>query len=255
MAKKIKKQKRVNDILLGPIERPVLRWLAPRLPGWMTPDMLTGIGLFASVLIAVSYALTGLNENFLWLASFGMVLNWFGDSLDGTVARFRKIERPRFGFFIDHVVDTVGIVLVFIGLGASPYVHMVVALLGAIVYLQASILVYLINNIKQVFELSFAVIGPTEIRLVAILLNIFLYFSEIRPYTFSFGSFTWFDIAIIAICIFVIIRMFLKALSEGRKLALEEAPQPSPPPPPALKIKTEGKHKKSDHPKEPRHAG
>ena len=82
------------------------------MPAWVTPDILTGTGLFASLLIAVSYGLTRLNENFLWLATFGFILNWFGDSLDGTLARYRKIERPKFGYFIDHVVDTVGIVLV-----------------------------------------------------------------------------------------------------------------------------------------------
>jgi len=218
------KQKRVNDIVLGPLERPALKWLAAHMPVCVTPDILTGIGLFASILIAVSYGLTRINTNFLWLASFGFILNWFGDSLDGTLARHRKIERPKFGYFIDHVVDTVGIVLVCIGLGISPYVNIIVGLMGAIIYLQASILVYLLNNVNQVFELSFAKIGPTEVRLIAIIANIVLYFTGIREFTTLLGGLTLFDFAIIVLCIFIILMMFIRTAKEVKRLAKEEAP-------------------------------
>jgi len=220
------KQKRVNDILLGPLERPALKWLAAHMPAWVTPDILTGTGLFASFLIAMSYGLTRLDENFLWLATFGFILNWFGDSLDGTLARYRKIERPKFGYFIDHVVDTVGIVLVFIGLGISPYVNIYIALMGAIVYLQASILVYLLNNVNQVFELSFAKIGPTEVRLIAIIANIVLFFTNLKPFPTFLGNLTLFDFAIIALCSFIFFMMFIKTAKETRRLAKEEAPKP-----------------------------
>ena len=97
--------KRVNDILLGPIERPALNWLAAHMPAWMTPDGLTIIGVIGAVIILVSYGLSNLEPAFLWLASFGFFVNWFGDSLDGTLARYRKIERPKYGFFVDHTVD------------------------------------------------------------------------------------------------------------------------------------------------------
>ncbi len=219
------KQKRVNDILLGPLERPALKWLAAHMPAWVTPDILTGTGLFASILIAVSYGLTRLNENFLWLATFGFILNWFGDSLDGTLARYRKIERPKFGYFIDHVVDTVGIVLVCIGLGLSPYVNIIIGLMGAIVYLQASILVYLLNNVNQVFELSFAKIGPTEVRLIAIIANLVLFFTNLKPIPSFLGNLTLFDFAIIALCVFIVSMMLVKTVKETRRLAKEEAPK------------------------------
>ncbi|MCJ7694109.1 MAG: CDP-alcohol phosphatidyltransferase family protein, partial [Anaerolineaceae bacterium] len=143
MAKKDAKHERVNDILLGFIERPTLNWFARHMPAWVTPDLLTGIGVFASILILVSYALVPLNKNFLWLASLGFFLNWFGDSLDGSLARYRHIERPRFGFFIDHSVDAFSVVMIFVGFGLSGYVNIVVACLGAIAYLMVSILVYL----------------------------------------------------------------------------------------------------------------
>lgn len=169
---KVEKHKRENDILLGFLERPALNWLAAHMPKWVTPDVLTWIGIIASILIFISYALTNINRYFLLLASFGFVLNWFGDSLDGTLARYRHIERPRFGFLIDHYVDAISAVLIFIGLGLSPYVELVVACMGAIAYLLLSIMVYLITYVTGVFQITNVKIGPTEVRVLAILANI-----------------------------------------------------------------------------------
>ena len=97
----IKQHRRVNDILLGPLERPVLKWLAAHMPTWITPDVCTAIGVLGAFGVGISYILSIYNKNFLWLASIGFFLNWFGDSLDGTLARHRHIERPIFGFFVD----------------------------------------------------------------------------------------------------------------------------------------------------------
>jgi phosphatidylglycerophosphate synthase len=173
---KIEKQKRENDILLGFLERPALNWLAAHMPDWITPDVLTWIGISASVLIFVSYILTHISPFFLWLASLGFILNWFGDSLDGTLARYRKIERPRYGFLIDHWIDAISTVLIFMGLGISPYVDLVVACIGIIAYLLLSIMVYLITYVTGIFQITNAKIGPTEIRLIAILSNTVLFF-------------------------------------------------------------------------------
>src|SRR5919198_5149184 len=104
---KIKGHTRVNDILLGPLERPALQWLAAHMPAWITPDDCTLIGILGALLTLVSYGLSNLNPNFLWLASLGFFINWFGDSLDGTLARYRHIERPRYGYYIDHVIDVI----------------------------------------------------------------------------------------------------------------------------------------------------
>lgn len=95
----IQSHKRVNDILLAPLEKPLLQWLAARMPSWIVPDALTAVGVVGAVIIFGAYCSTNLNDNFLWLASFGFILNWFGDALDGTLARYRKIERPKYGFF------------------------------------------------------------------------------------------------------------------------------------------------------------
>ena len=131
----VEQHSRVNRILLGPLERPALKWLAEHMPRWMTPDILTGIGFLGAVIIAVSYYLTNYNPAYLWLASFGFVVNWFGDSLDGSLARFRHIERPRYGFFLDHTLDSASETVIFIGLGLSPYVNLELAFLALVGYL------------------------------------------------------------------------------------------------------------------------
>lgn len=172
----VEKHSRVNRILLGPLERPALKWLAERMPGWMTPDILTGIGFFGAILIAVSYYLTNFNPAFLWLASFGFFINWFGDSLDGTLARFRKIERPRYGFFLDHTLDSASETVIFIGLGLSPYVNLNLAFLALIGYLLLSIFVFISTYVSGEFKISYGSFGPTEIRAVAILANTLIFF-------------------------------------------------------------------------------
>ncbi|NLN70126.1 MAG: hypothetical protein GX142_05000 [Chloroflexi bacterium] len=174
---KVEKHKRENKILLGFLERPALRWLAAHMPTWVTPDILTWIGIGASVLIFVSYCLTNISPNYLWLANLGFFLNWFGDSLDGTLARYRKIERPRYGFLIDHWIDAISTLLIFLGLGLSPYVNLLVASLAVISYLLVSIMVYLITYVTGIFTITNAYIGPTEIRLLAVIINIIIFYS------------------------------------------------------------------------------
>lgn len=172
----VEQHSRVNRILLGPLERPALKWLAERMPSWMTPDILTGIGFFGAILIAISYYLTNFNPAFLWLASFGFVVNWFGDSLDGTLARFRHIERPRYGFFLDHTLDSASETIIFIGLGLSPYVNLDLAFLALVGYLLLSIFVFISTYVSGEFKISYGRFGPTEIRAVAILANTLIFF-------------------------------------------------------------------------------
>jgi archaetidylinositol phosphate synthase len=174
--KKIKKHRRVNDILLGPIERPAIQGLVEHMPHWVTPDHLTFLGFAAAILIGVSYYLTTFNKNYLWLANLGFFLNWFGDSLDGNLARFRKIERPKYGFYIDHTVDTVSEMAIFIGIGLSPYVDLKYALFALIGYLCMANLVYITTSVKGEFKISYGKLGPTEVRVIAMISNTVVFF-------------------------------------------------------------------------------
>ena len=153
--------------------------LVKHLPYWVTPDHLTFFGFASALLIGVSYYLTSFDKNFLWLANLGFLFNWFGDSLDGNLARYRKIERPSYGFFIDHTIDTISEVSIFIGLGLSPYVDLNLAFLALVGYLCMANLVYITTSVKGVFKISYGSLGPTEVRVIAILSNIAVYFSAI----------------------------------------------------------------------------
>jgi phosphatidylglycerophosphate synthase len=157
----------------------------------VTPDTLTVVGVVAAFIIFAGYTLTIYNRNFLWLASFGFILHWFGDSMDGTLARYRKIERPRYGFFVDHIADALSEALVFISLGLSPYVRLDIALLTLVGYLMVSVYVYLVTYVDGVFRISYVGLGPTEMRVIAILANVLVYFAPNPKITIpAFGLLT-----------------------------------------------------------------
>lgn len=218
----IKDHERINDILLGPLERPALQWLAAHMPTWMTPDILTGIGTFGAVVIAASYWLTNDSAWFLWLASLGFLINWFGDSLDGTLARYRKIERPKYGFFIDHTVDALNETIIFLGFGLSPYLRFEIASLALIGYLLMSVLVYVSTAVSGVFKISYGKLGPTEIRAIAILINTFIFFFGNPTINLPIGSTGIVDIAafIVALALFFI--FIGSSLQQARQLAKED---------------------------------
>jgi archaetidylinositol phosphate synthase len=213
------KHKRVNDILLGPLERPALQWLAEHAPPWMTPDVLTGIGILGSLLIFGAYILTGVDKNFLWLVNLGLLINWYGDSLDGTVARYRKIERPKFGFFIDHTVDAFSQFFVVMGLGLSPYVRFEIAAMALIGYLLMSVYVYVDTYVTGVFRISYGKIGPTEVRAIIVLVNIAVYFLGNPSLNLSFVELSVFDLFVSALALVLFVTFTISTVTRARELA------------------------------------
>jgi phosphatidylglycerophosphate synthase len=161
--------------LLAAPERRLLRWIAARLPRAWMPDHLTAIGVVGALLTLTGYALSPRHPGWLWLASGGLFVNWFGDSLDGTLARVRQIERPKYGYYIDHMVDAVNTAVIGGGIGLSPYVGLPIALVLVILYLCLSINVYLESSVHGQFDLGFSIFGPTEVRLLLVLANTALY--------------------------------------------------------------------------------
>ena len=214
-----KPHKRVNEILLAPLERPALQWLAAHLPDWVSPDVLTVIGIIGSVLIFVAYWLTGIDRNFLWIVNLGFVINWFGDSLDGTVARYRNIQRPTYGFFVDHTVDALSEVLVFVGLGLSPYVRLEVACLALIGYLLMSVLVYVRTYVDGVFKISYAKIGPTEMRLIAMIANTVVYFVGNPVLKLPYGTVSVYNLIGMTIAAALAIAFVVSTVVQAREYA------------------------------------
>ncbi len=163
--------RREMTFLLAGVERRVLHALATRVPRSIRSNHLTALGILGAVGAGAAYALTTYNRAWLWVASLMLVVNWLGDSLDGTLARVRGTQRPKYGYYLDHVVDAFSTAVIGLGIGLSPYVYLGLALGIVVVYLAMSINVYLESTVFGVFKISYGRVGPTEVRLILILLN------------------------------------------------------------------------------------
>lgn len=162
---------RIQTSILNGVEKKVLIFLADRQPRWMTSNILTGIGTFGAIVISLGYILSQININYLWLSSLGFVINWYGDSLDGTLARVRNKQRPIFGYYIDHTVDIINELLIFLGLGLSGLICFDLSLFILIVYMMLTLNVSINAHLKKEFKLTYAKLGPTEFRVLAIIFN------------------------------------------------------------------------------------
>src|SRR5829696_5003968 len=162
---------RTKQFLLAEPETRVLGWLARRLPARVMPDHLTALGVVAALGIAGAYMLSNGDKAWLWAASALLVVHWLGDSLDGTLARVRRTERPRYGYYLDHLVDAFATAAIGVGLGLSPYMLLAVGLVIVIAYLILSINTYLETQAFGVFALGYGRLGPTEARLLLIGVN------------------------------------------------------------------------------------
>jgi phosphatidylglycerophosphate synthase len=165
---------REQTSILAPLERAVLRGLARRMPAWVNSDHLSVLGLVGMLMAGACYAASKKNPLMLHLVNIFIFLNWFGDSLDGTLARYRDRQRPRYGFYVDHIIDTFGALFLLFGLALSGYMSERVAAAVLIVFFMLAINSYLAAYALGVFKLSQWKMGPTEMRLLLIIGNVFL---------------------------------------------------------------------------------
>ena len=211
--------KRIQTSILNAAEKKVLVWLAARQPRWITSDILTLIGVIGAVIAAAGYVLSNYSVQWLWLSSLGFFVNWYGDSLDGTLARVRGLQRPVYGFYLDHCVDGVTMAVICVGAGLSRMLNLSIAMAVLTVYLLLSICVYINAHLKGEFKLTFAGMGPTEFRLIMIVVNtLFIYVSPLRRFTTEFvifgkdvslGAFDYIGLAILLVLIVIYIRNFV----------------------------------------------
>ena len=166
--------RRVNRSLTAAAEKRALTWMAERAPAWLTSDQLTMLGLIAQIGAGVFYGLARLNKYWLLGVIACIVLNWLGDSLDGTLARVRNQQRPRYGFYVDHMVDVLGATAMMCGLGLSGFVHWPVAIAMLVAFLLLSAESYLATYTLDCFQMSQGIFGPTEIRILLVAGNVAL---------------------------------------------------------------------------------
>jgi len=183
---KKEKSRRINITIFQPWEKLILPGMAKHLPSWVKPDHLTALAMVGALLTGFGYWFCHWGRGFLWLANLGLFIHWWGDSLDGTLARTRRIEREKYGFFVDHLCDALSVLIICAGWGASPYMHLSIALLLVISYFLLMILVYLLTYVRGIFKISFGGTGPTEVRALIFILNLLLYF-----FHHPLGGFRW----------------------------------------------------------------
>ena len=166
---------RIQSNVIARRERQLLNWLCGRLPVWVTPDRLTILSVLGAALTLVSYIASRSHPAFLWLASAGLAINWFGDSLDGSLARHRRLERPIYGYFLDHTVDAFCNLMIMGGLGLTLHVRMDVALFALVGYYLLCMYVFINNHLSGVFQLSFVGLGPTELRIGLVVIDTWMF--------------------------------------------------------------------------------
>lgn len=206
---------RVNTSWLAPLEKPALLWLAERMPSRVGPDHLSVLGLLAMLGAGVGYWLSQGNPLWLHFVNLMLFANWFGDSLDGTLARARNRQRPRYGFYVDHMIDTFGALFLLGGLALSGRMNITLALLTLTVYLMLAINSYLAAYTIGTFSISVGKISPTELRLLLMVGNLTLF---THPYPKILGhKFPLFDIGgVVAICLMFLLLVLMTAQNTAR---------------------------------------
>lgn len=211
---------------LDALERPILIWLAARMPRWVSPNILTAVGFAGAGVTFVGYLLTPYTSYGLFLASLGFAINWFGDSLDGTLARYRLIARNRFGYFLDNGLDMVAQFLIAIGIGLSGVINWELCFLAFSILLMTSSLSYIRAGVSPVHKLAYGGVGLTEMRLVGVLLNTLIFF--VPSQTFGVLPMTYPNLLFLLWSIGTFIVFVASFIGQLRELAAED-PRPQRP--------------------------
>jgi phosphatidylglycerophosphate synthase len=217
---------REPNFLLARHEKRLLTAIARRLPNRILPDDLTALGVAAAVGICIAYQATNADSAWLWVASALLVVHWLGDSLDGTLARVRGIERPRYGYYLDHLVDAISTACIGIGLGLSPYMLLSTGALIVVAYLMLSINVYLESFALGRFSIGYGRIGPTEVRVILIALNTTLVLGAGLDFHIAGIGMTAFDVVGLAVAAVMCALLIGRAVMNLRSLRLEEPAAP-----------------------------
>jgi archaetidylinositol phosphate synthase len=220
---------RVQENILARHERDFLDWLCLHLPRAVTPDWLTGFGAGGAALVFAGYVATRLHPAFFWLATLGVVIHWFGDSLDGSLARYRRIDRPRYGYFLDHSVDALCNLTIMTGAGLSAYIRLDVALFALLGYFMLCMYVFLYNQVSQRFQLSFLALGPTELRVGLIGINCWMYFAGDLRIAIGRETFSPYDLVLCGAGTVFVGLFAVNVFQVARKLRREDASSPSRP--------------------------
>jgi phosphatidylglycerophosphate synthase len=212
---------RVNQGLLAGAEKRALVWIAQRLPAWVSSDHLSALGLLGMLGAGAAFAAGGVSVRALPFVVVALAVNWFGDSLDGTLARVRNRQRPRYGYYLDHALDVLGTAFLFGGLAIGGLMSPVVAMALLAAYFAVMAEVFLATNVRGVFRMSFLGFGPTELRIV-LSVGALALMREPRVTLAGFGPYQLFDVGGVIAAACLAVAFLVSAARNGRALFLEE---------------------------------
>ena len=211
-------QETVNTAITAKAEEKAKEWICPRIPEWMTSDVLTVIGVFGALISSIGFVLGFMNRNYLLLVPAGLIINWFGDSFDGSIARYRKKTRPNYGYYIDKIVDSVVVLMFALGMGLSGFIKIEIALLFACIYLALMLHVDLVVHVQNQCKNSFGWFGPTEVRIIGILLTVYMYCSDIYYFDVLGHYITQYDVVAFGGAVIMFLVLIISIIQKGIEL-------------------------------------
>jgi phosphatidylglycerophosphate synthase len=215
-------QQAINTAITAKAEEKAKEIICPRIPKWIGPDHLTFIGIIGIVIVSIGFVLGYLNRYYLGLVPLGLVINWFGDSFDGSIARYRKRTRPNYGYYIDKIVDAVVMIVFGLGLGLSGFVKIEIAILMTTIYLAMMINVDLLVYVKGEAKNSFGWFGPTEIRIIGIIVSVVMFFMPVKSYDIYGYLVTQYDIVVLVLSVLMFLILISEIVKNGIRLNKED---------------------------------
>jgi archaetidylinositol phosphate synthase len=215
-------QEAVNTALTAKTEEKLKEIICPRIPKWIGPDHLTVIGIIGIIVVSIGFPLGFLNRYYLGLVPLGLIINWFGDSFDGSIARYRKRTRPNYGYYIDKIIDAIVIIIFALGLGFSGFVRMEISLLMSCIYLALMLNVDLLVYVKGESKNSFGWFGPTEMRIIGIIVAVVMFFLSVNTYDIYGYLVTQYDIVVLVLSVLMFLILIVDIIKNGIKLHRED---------------------------------
>jgi phosphatidylglycerophosphate synthase len=215
-------QQAINTAITAKAEERAKEIICPKIPEWIGPDHLTVIGVIGIVIVSIGFVLGFLNRYYLILVPLGLIINWFGDSFDGSIARYRKRTRPNYGYYIDKMVDAIVMIILGLGLGLSGFVKIEIAILFTAVYLAMMINVDLLVYVKGEAKNSFGWLGPTEARIIGIIISIVMFFIPVKSYDIYGYLVTQYDIVVLALSALMFLILISEMVRNGIRLNKED---------------------------------
>ena len=213
-----KEQQAINTAITGKAEEKAKAWICPRIPEWINPDHLTVLGYIGMIITGLGFVFGFMNKWFILLIPFGLLVNWFGDSFDGSIARYRKKTRPKYGYYIDKIVDAVAVITLTLGVGLSGFFKIEIALLFASIYLALMSHVDLVTHVQGQNRNAFGLLGPTEVRIIGVLFSIYMFFSKVHYFDIYGYIVTQYDIALFVLSVVMAVILLVSIFKKGIEL-------------------------------------